>query len=106
MNEMTLFLVIFGMMIVTYLPRVLPAFVLDRLKLSPPLKKWLDHIPHAALGALIFPGVLTIHPEPYVGLIGGLVSAILAYFRLPILLVIIGGIFTVWSLTTFDLLPL
>lgn len=103
MNELTLFLIILGMAIVTYIPRVLPAFVLDRLNLSPPLKRWLDNIPHAALGALIFPGVLTIHPEPHVGLIGGLVSALLAFFRLPILIIIAGGILTVWCLTTFGL---
>jgi len=101
MNAIDIFWIILGMAVVTYVPRVIPAFVLDRLSLSPSLKRWLDSIPHAALGALIFPGVLTIHPEPHVGLIGAFVSALLAYFRLPILLVIAGGILAVWCVNAF-----
>ena len=53
---MMLLLIILGMAVVTYLPRMLPVLIIDRF--TPPawLNRWLKSIPYAALGALIFPG--------------------------------------------------
>ena len=91
---MILFLVILGMGLVTYFPRMLPVLLIDRF--APPawLNRWLKSIPYAALGALIFPGILTVDPVPWVGVMGGLVAVTLAFLRQNIILVIFGAIGT------------
>lgn len=54
-------LVIIGMSVVTYLPRMLPLVVLSKLKLPPLFTAWLRYIPVAVLSALLVPGVLLSH---------------------------------------------
>jgi len=84
--------IIVGMAVVTAGPRLLPAWLLDRVKPSPAIEAWLAHVPYAVLGALIFPGILTVNPErPLVGLGAGVVAAILAWFRLHMLIVIVAA---------------
>lgn len=92
---MTLLFIIVGMAVATYLPRVLPVFVIERIALPGWLDRWLKSIPYAALGALIFPGILTVDTVPWVGLVGGLVAAVLAFLRVHIIVVIAGAIGTV-----------
>lgn len=93
--------IIIGMSLVTMLPRVLPAFIVDKLQFSDWINRWLNAIPYAALGALIFPGILTVHPDkPQIGLIGGIVAIILAYIGINIVLVVIGAITTVYLLSS------
>ena len=71
--------IILGMALVTYLPRMLPAFLIGQRNVSPWMERWLASIPYAALGALIFPGILSVEKgEPLVGLAGGAVAALLA----------------------------
>jgi len=48
---------IIGMMIVTYLPRLLPLIILSKHPLPSPVRRFLCYIPYAALGALIVRGV-------------------------------------------------
>ena len=55
-------LTILGMCLVTYIPRMLPAVLLDKLKFSPKLEKMLKLIPYTAMSALIFPGVVSVDP--------------------------------------------
>lgn len=50
--------VIFGMAVVTYLPRMLPLVLLSRLRLPPWLMHWLRFVPVAVLAALLAPGLL------------------------------------------------
>ncbi len=79
---MKVLIVIVGMTIVTYLPRLLPALFLDRFKFPAWFKKWLQSIPYAALGALIFPGVLLVEKDqPLLGLAGGLMAFILSLLQ-------------------------
>jgi branched-subunit amino acid transport protein len=47
---------IIGMMIVTYLPRLLPLVILSKRPLPPLVRRFLCYIPYAALGALIVRG--------------------------------------------------
>ncbi|MBA4492730.1 AzlD domain-containing protein [Paenactinomyces guangxiensis] len=97
MNVGQMMLIVVGMAVVTYLPRLLPVFILEKLSLSPAFGRWLNSIPYAALGALIFPGILSIDAaNPWIGLIGGAVACLFAILRLPILVIIIGSIFAVW----------
>jgi len=89
-------LIILGMALVTYLPRLLPALFMDRFQFPAWFKKWLKSIPYAALGALIFPGVLLVdRDQPLLGLAGGLVAAALSFLNLHITLVMAGSILTV-----------
>lgn len=92
-------LIIVGMSLATMIPRLIPAFVVDKLVFKDWINRWLQAIPYAALGALIFPAILTVKEgEPHIGLIGGLVAVVLALLGLNIILVIIGAIVTVYML--------
>ncbi|WP_100011383.1 AzlD domain-containing protein [Lentibacillus sediminis] len=95
-----IFWIIAGMAVVTMLPRLIPAFIVDKLQFRDWVNRWLNAIPYAALGALIFPGVLTVIPDrPHIGLIGGLVAVVLAAIGLNVILVVVGGIAAVFFLT-------
>ena len=93
-------LIIIGMALATMIPRVFPAFLVNKMIFKDWVNNWLQAIPYAALGALIFPGILSvIEGEPHIGLIGGIVAMVLAYFGLNVVLVVIGAIITVFLLT-------
>ena len=95
-----IFLIIIGMGLVTMIPRLIPAFIVDKLLFREWVNRWLQAIPYAALGALIFPGILSVKPDqPYIGLVGGIVAIILAYFGVNVILVVIGSIITVFLMT-------
>lgn len=95
-----IFIIIIGMSLVTMIPRIVPAFIVDKLQFHDWVNNWLNAIPYAALGALIFPGILSVKPDqPYVGLIGGIVAIGLAYIGLNVIIVVIGAILTVFLLT-------
>jgi len=56
-NELFL-LTMVGMGLVTYLPRVLPAWFLRGRKLHPFIEAWLKYVPVAVLAALLLPSLL------------------------------------------------
>jgi len=58
-------LMIFGMGMVTYLPRWLPLIFLSRRQLPEWLVDWLDFIPVAILSALLAPLLLTSGADPH-----------------------------------------
>lgn len=92
-----IFVIIVGMALVTMIPRAIPAFIVDKLQLHDWVNRWLNAIPFAALGALIFPGILSVKPDqPYIGLLGGLVAAVLACFGLNVVIAVMGAIVTVF----------
>jgi branched-subunit amino acid transport protein len=65
-----------GMFAVTYVPRVIPFVIGREIALPPWVRRWLDYFPYAALGALIFPGVLTAVPgRPWLSLAAAGVAA-------------------------------
>ena len=87
---MRIWLLLGGMFLVTYLPRVVP-FVLGReLRLPACIRRWLDYFPYAALGALIFPGILDAVPgKPWLSLgAGGVAAATALMVRNPIVAVL------------------
>lgn len=101
---MTVVWIIIGMAVVTAGPRLLPAWLLDRVKPSPTIEAWLAHVPYAVLGALIFPGILTVNPErPLIGLGAGAVAAVLAWLRLHMLVVIGAAMAVVMAVRWFGL---
>jgi Predicted membrane protein len=85
------FSLIIGMMLVTYLPRLLPLVTLSNRPLPAPLGRFLRFIPYSALGALIIRGVVEsaagMAPATLAGITvaavfsffgGGLVSSVVA----------------------------
>lgn len=96
---MSIMIIIALMSVVTFLPRILPAFIIDRIRLPIWIGQWLEFIPAAALGALIFPGVLNVVADkPQIGLIGGVVAIVLSLFRVHILVVVLGATTAVYFL--------
>jgi len=91
---MMLILLIVAMAAVTYVPRMLPLVLLQNIALPNYINRFMGFIPYAALGALIFPGVLhstgTNHLEP--AIVGCIMSIILAFLRCNLILVVGGGI--------------
>jgi branched-subunit amino acid transport protein len=90
MNQ--LWLLVIAMGLVTYLPRMLPLVLLRQRELTPFLQQFFRLIPYAALGALIFPGILTSTGNTPSAIAGGILATVLAFFRLNVLVVVLGGI--------------
>ena len=70
MQNRDIYLMILGMTLVTYLPRVLPAFLMGRIRLSARVEHFLQLIPYTAMTALVFPGVFSVDANPCWGLWG------------------------------------
>ncbi|MFB4162787.1 AzlD domain-containing protein [Alteribacillus sp. JSM 102045] len=96
-----LFIIILGMALVTYIPRMLPLVFLNAKQIPPRLEGILRNVPYAALGALIFPGVLTIHDNVFFGLTGMAVAFSIAFLGGNLILVVLGSIFILTLLTPF-----
>lgn len=96
---MVLFIII-GMALATIIPRIIPVFIVNKLMFKEWVNNWLRAIPYAALGALIFPGILSvIDGKPHIGILGGIVAVILAYVGLNVVIVVVGAIAMVFLLT-------
>lgn len=95
-----IWVIIIGMALVTFIPRIVPAFIVDYIHFPSWANKWLQAIPYAALGALIFPGITTVIPDkPHIGLIAGGVAIGLAWLRIHVIIVVLSSIITVFLLT-------
>ncbi|MCC8194147.1 MAG: AzlD domain-containing protein [Deltaproteobacteria bacterium] len=56
-------LLIFGMALVTYIPRVLPLWLLSSKSLHPAFMRWLEMVPPAVLAALLAPALFLAKDE-------------------------------------------
>ncbi len=84
---------ILGMAAVTYIPRALPAVLLEKLRFGGRAEKFLKLIPYTAMTALVFPGVLSIDPDrPEIGLAGCLAAGLLAWRKAPVMLCVLAAI--------------
>ena len=54
MNDTTFIFIILGAMVVTYIPRMLPLVLLSKSKLPKKVEEFLDYIPIAILGSILF----------------------------------------------------
>lgn len=92
--------IIIGMGIVTYIPRMLPLVLFHTNHLHPRIQGILKNVPFAILGALIFPGVLTINPDSYLyGIIGAAAAFIAAWLNLNVILVVLSSILVLYGFT-------
>jgi len=67
MDQRQIFLTILGMAAVTYLPRLLPTWLLSSRSLPRWLVIWLRYVPVAVLSAMLFPAVLTKGGQLHLG---------------------------------------
>lgn len=85
--------IVLGMMLVTYIPRVLPFIIISEDNLPPRLRKFLNYVPYTALGALIIPGVFSATPGvPLAGILGIVFAIIYSWFKGGIFIPVIGSV--------------
>lgn len=89
-------LLVVTMALVTYIPRMIPMVLLNGVKLPKRLRTFLGFIPYAALGALIFPGILSSTGDTASAACGFGVSILLALAKLNVMIVVAGGIAAVY----------
>lgn len=89
-----IYILILGMLIVTYIPRAVPAFLVDTLSPNRRFKKFLELIPYTAMASLIFPGVLSVDASNMlVGVVGALVAVLLSLIKnVPVAFVVVGAV--------------
>ncbi|MDO5147732.1 MAG: AzlD domain-containing protein [Eubacteriales bacterium] len=93
MDSVKILILTLGMAVVTYIPRAIPAVLVDKMKFGTKTEKFLNLIPYTAMSALIFPGVFTVDAEkPVIGIIGGLVAGILAWRKCPVMICVLAAI--------------
>lgn len=90
---MRIVVLIIGMAIVTYIPRAIPAVLIDKMRFSTKADKFLSLIPYTAMTALIFPGILTMDANSvWMGVIGGVTAVLLAWKKSPVMIVVLGSV--------------
>ena len=74
----------------TYIPRMLPALFMDKI--------FLQLIPYTAMASLIFPAILYVDENMWIGVVAGVVAVIAALKKLPVIGVVL------WSVIAFVIL--
>ena len=85
-------LMIIGMGVVTYLPRMLPFVLFKGKELPPFVQGILKNVPYATLGALIFPGILLIQKDIWYGVVGAAAAFAAAFLGANVIVVVLGTI--------------
>ncbi|MGP1906532.1 AzlD domain-containing protein [Metabacillus sp. JX24] len=87
-------MMILGMAIVTYLPRMIPLVALSGIDLPPFVQNVLRNVPFATLGALIVPGVFFIQEDIWFGAVGAAAAFAVAYLGVNVIIVVMSSILT------------
>lgn len=85
-------LMIIGMGLVTYIPRMLPFVLFKGKELPPFIQGVLKNVPYATLGALIFPGILFFQKDIWYGILGAAAAFIIAFLGANVIIVVLGSI--------------
>lgn len=93
--------VIIGMAVVTYIPRMIPLVVMNPEHIHPKLQGVLKNVPFAILGALIFPGVLSMNENIWYGVIGAVAAFTAAYLGASLIFVVLIAIGVLSVVTLF-----
>lgn len=98
--DKSIILMILGMAVATYVPRMLPLVALNGKKMPPFFQEVLKNVPFAALGALIVPGIFFINENIWFGVVGTIIAFGVAYFGANVIVVVMSSIaiLTVFSL--------
>ena len=90
-------LLILGCAAINYSLRAVPFFTRTIKELPPYVKRFLDYMPIAALGALILPGIFTAFPQkPMAGVAGVAAAAIAAWFARGLVIPVFASIAATW----------
>lgn len=99
MRNLTIVLLFLSMALVTYVPRMLPFVLIDKMRFSPRMERFLRLIPYTAMAALIFPGVLSVDAaRPWIGLLGGAAAALLGLRKRSAIVCVLAAIAVVFLL--------
>lgn len=86
-------ILITAMVVVTFIPRAIPAALIERMRFPKKVEKFLNLIPYTAMASLIFPGILTVDgSNVLIGLLGGAAAAVLVYLRAPLIACVVSAI--------------
>lgn len=86
---MNFILLIFFLFLVTYIPRMLPAILMEKIKLSKKATLFLQLIPYTAMTALVFPSVFTMDTNIWVGIVGVIVAVLASLKGFPVVVVVL-----------------
>lgn len=105
---MDISILILAMAAVTFIPRVLPAVILSKVKLNKKTEEFLSYIPYTAVTALVFPGVVTMDETNFsVGVVGAVTASLLAWRNASVMTVVLGSVLIVlMTYSFFDLASL
>ena len=78
-------ILIFFLCLSTYIPRMLPVLFMDKVKVSGRFSTFLQLIPYTAMASLIFPAILYVDENVWVGIVAGVVAVIASLKKLPII---------------------
>lgn len=84
----------------TYIPRMLPALFMDKIQVSGKVATFLQLIPYTAMASLVFPAILYVDENMWIGVVAGVVAVIAALKKLPVIGVVL------WSVIAFVILYL
>lgn len=76
----------------TYIPRMLPALFMDKIQVSGRVYIFLQLIPYTAMASLIFPAILYIDKNIWIGIIASVVAVIAALKKLPVIGVVLVSV--------------
>mgnify|MGYP000004293196 CR=1 FL=1 len=106
MDYTRIFIAIFIMALVTYLPRMAPLVFMKRKIQNRTIRSFLFYVPYAVLAAMTFPEILYSTATMISGFAGLLAALFLAYHNKGLLTVALGSTFIVFcSEQIMKLLP-
>jgi branched-subunit amino acid transport protein len=98
-----MWILILCMAVVTFLPRVLPGFLIGKLCYGRRVEKFLRLIPYTAMTALIVPGVFSVDATYWwIGAVGALVAVALSCVkRMPLAVTVLASVASVMLMYRF-----
>ncbi len=76
----------------TYIPRMLPALFMEKIQVSGKVNIFLRLIPYTAMASLIFPTILYIDKNIWIGILASVVAVIAALKNLPVIGVVLSSV--------------
>ena len=83
---------IFFLCLSTYLPRMLPALFMNKIQVSGRLATFLQLIPYTAMASLIFPAILYVDENMWIGIVASVVAVMAASKKLPVIGVVLSSV--------------
>jgi branched-subunit amino acid transport protein len=93
MDKMIVVMII-GMGIVTYIPRMIPLVALSQLTMPAFVQNVLKNVPYATLGALIVPGIFLFSENVMFTIVGAIAAFLIAFTGANVIVVVMGSIGT------------